>query len=193
MQKLRYCGGAILVIILWTGPGALAQEPESESSDTRYVRIGHYQSICQQGDFEANLKTVVKGLELAREAHLDIVSFPESFLTGYFSREDEARENSFAIDSPQMKQVLRRTSSFESLLMVGFNEQRGEQLFNTVAVIERGKLLGHYSKAMPIFSYFTPGREFPVFKKNGLCFGVVICADGGYIEPTRILRFAEHS
>ena len=31
------------------------------------------------------------------------------------------------------------------------------------------------------------GREFPVFERKGLKFGVVICADGGYIEPSRIL------
>ena len=30
-------------------------------------------------------------------------------------------------------------------------------------------------------------REFPVFTHNGLTFGVVICSDGGYIEPARLL------
>ncbi|MCK4628210.1 MAG: carbon-nitrogen hydrolase family protein, partial [Sedimentisphaerales bacterium] len=35
--------------------------------------------------------------------------------------------------------------------------------------------------------YFTLGREFPVFEKKGLKFGIIICADGGYIEPARIL------
>jgi predicted amidohydrolase len=54
-------------------------------------------------------------------------------------------------------------------------------------VIEKGKLLGRYSKAMPIFRYFEPGREFPVFTKKGLTFGLIICADGGFIEPARIL------
>ena len=94
------------------------------------------------------------------------MSFPESLLTGYFSTEEEARKNSFAIDSPQMNQVLTRTAKFNTLLMVGFNERRGEKLYNTVAVIDQGKLLGRYSKAMPIFSYFVPGREFPVFEKK---------------------------
>ena len=86
-----------------------------------------------------------------------------------------------------MRRVLERTARFEPLFLVGFNELRDGHLFNTVAVIEQGKLLGRYSKAMPIHGYFTPGREFPVFEKKGLKFGIVICADGGYIEPTRIL------
>ena len=31
------------------------------------------------------------------------------------------------------------------------------------------------------------GRHFPVFERDGFMFGVVICADGGYVEPSRIL------
>ncbi len=184
-MRLAWIAGVLCVLQLGIAVPVRSQEESAEVN--RFVRIGHYQCICKQGDFEANLETVVKGLELAREARLDIVSFPESLLTGYFSTEEKARRNSFAIDSPQMKRVLDRTRQFETLLMVGFNELRGDKLYNTVAVIEQGKLLGCYSKAMPIYPYFTPGRVFPVFEKQGLKFGVVICADGGYIEPTRIL------
>jgi predicted amidohydrolase len=162
-------------------------EPAEIASTPRDVRIGHYQCICRQGAFQANLRKVIEGLEMASEAGLDIVSFPESFLTGYFRKEEEARANAFSIDSPEMNEVLKRTAHFKPMYMVGFNELRGEELRNTVAVIEKGAVLGRYSKAFPIHRYFTPGREFPVFEKKGLKFGVVICADGGYIEPARIL------
>ena len=142
---------------------------------------------CRQGDFDANLKTVLHGLSLAEEARVQIMSFPESFLTGYFLRRNDAWKHSFAIDSPEMRQVLERTARFDILFMVGFNERRGDKILNTVAVIDRGRVLGTYSKAFPCMGYFTPGREFPVFEKHGLVFGIVICADGGYIEPARIL------
>lgn len=166
---------------------AVAVQAEEQARPTeRYVRIGHYQCLCRQGDFEANLNTVLHGLKLAEEARVQIMTFPESFLTGYFRERADAWQHSFAIDSPQMRQVLERTKRFDLLFMVGFNERRGDQLLNTVAVIDRGQVLGTYSKAFP-GAYFTPGREFPVFEKHGLVFGVVICADGGYIEPARIL------
>ncbi|MBN1670047.1 MAG: carbon-nitrogen hydrolase family protein [Kiritimatiellae bacterium] len=151
------------------------------------MRIGHYQCVCKQGDFEANLQTVVTGLKEAAEAGLAVVSFPESLLTGYFDKAEEARAHSFTIDGPEMKRVRAETAGFDTLFMVGFNERRGDELYNTVAVIERGKRLGHYSKIFLVHNYFTPGRELPVFRKNGLTFGVIICADGGYIEPCRIL------
>jgi predicted amidohydrolase len=162
-------------------------EDDSTSQESRFVRIGHFQCECQQGDFEANVQTLLRGLQQAQKEQLDIVSFPESLLTGYFGKEEEALAHSIAIDSAKMLSVLQRTASFDCLFMVGFNERRDGRLYNTVAVIEKGKLLGRYSKAMPVFRYFEPGREFPVFTKKGLTFGVIICADGGYIEPARIL------
>ncbi len=184
-----------------TRPALKPQEQAIKTEQTSgKLRIGHYQCVCQPGNFEENLKTVIHGLKLAREAKLDIVSFPESFLTGYFASEKDARANCFAMDSQRIKKLLAETAGFEILFMVGFNELRGEKLYNTVAVIEKGKILGTYSKAFPVIDYFTPGREFPVFEKNGVKFGIVICADGGYIEPCRILAlkgarivFAPHS
>jgi len=124
---------------------------------------------------------------LAAQANLDIVSFPESLLTGYFRDEKMARKNCFSIDSPEIKKLLKETARFDILYMVGFNELREGKLHNTIVVIEKGKLLGHYCKAFPIFRYFVPGRAFPVFEKKGLKFGIIICADGGYVEPARIL------
>jgi len=186
-----YLPAVLFFSIIFAPIGFAAQEDsqgeKASKTASRYVKIGHYQCVCRQGDFQRNLGTVIHGLELATEARLDIVSFPESLLTGYYRKEQDAWANSFAIDSPEMKEVLAKTARFEPLLMVGFNEQRDGKLFNTIAVIEKGKLLGHYSKAMPIFPYFKPGRHFPVFEKKGLKFGVIICADGGYIEPARIL------
>ena len=177
------------VIALGLLPASLLQAAENaeQAASPRFVRIGHYQCVCRQGDFEANLATVRKGLAQAVDAKLDIVSFPECFLTGYFSKEKDARDHTFAADSPEMKRVLDLTAGCDTVLLVGFNELREGKLYNTVAVIERGRLLGRYSKALPYEGYFQPGREFTVFEKKGLKFGIVICSDGGYIEPTRIL------
>lgn len=174
----------VTALVACLGGAAQAQEPRQ--TPERYVRIGHYQCSCRQGAFETNLKTVIHGLELAADARVQILSFPESFLNGYFRLRADAWKNSFTVDSPEMRLVLERTARFDILFMVGFNERRGDKLLNTVAVIDRGKILGTYSKAMPGM-YFTPGREFPIFEKHGLKFGVIICADGGYIEPARIL------
>ncbi|MGQ9730464.1 MAG: carbon-nitrogen hydrolase family protein [Candidatus Zipacnadales bacterium] len=151
------------------------------------IRIGHYQCVCHPGYFDRNLATVVEGLAMARERGIELMSFPESFLGGYFRSEHRCRENAWPLKSPQTDRLLQATEEFPTMFIVGFNELRGEDLYNTVVVCETGKLVGTYSKAFPVMSYFRPGRETPIFEKNGVKFGVIICADGGYPEPTRIM------
>lgn len=151
------------------------------------IRIGHCQAACHPGDFEANLERVAAGLEAAARDRVGILSFPECFLTGYFNNEEETRRYAFAKDSAKMQVVLDRTKAFDTTFIVGFNEQRGDDLFNTALVARRGTLLGCYSKSTAYMAFHRQGREFPVFEHDGVPFGVVICSDGGYIEPTRIL------
>jgi predicted amidohydrolase len=151
------------------------------------LRIGHCQLESKCGAFETNLGKVVQGLERADREHVEIVCFPECFLTGYPDTEAPARKDAFAIDSPSMLKLLDRTSRFEATCIVGFNERRGQDLYNTAAVIHQGRVLGRYSKCSAYHRFHQQGREFPVFERNGVKFGVVICSDGGYIEPARIL------
>jgi predicted amidohydrolase len=151
------------------------------------MRIGHFQAACQPGDFAANLAKVIEGLARARRERVDILCFPECFLTGYFRSERRARAGAFAVDSEQMGQVLAATRRVGTTCIVGFNELRGRDLYNTALVARRGRLLGTYSKCSAYMKYHKQGRDFPVFAHRGTVFGVVICSDGGYIEPARIL------
>jgi len=151
-----------------------------------HLRVAHYQLACVPEDVIANIERVVSGVREAASEGIDIISFPEAFLTGYFMRGDRAREHSLRIDGPEIKGLLEKTCGYDTTFIVGFNELRGNDLYNTVLVAEKGRRLGRYSKAF-CMDYFTPGREFPVFEKRGVKYGVIICADGGYIEPARIL------
>lgn len=151
------------------------------------MKIGHCQLESKSGDFDANFAKFVKGLEWADRERVEIVSFPECYLTGYPDVEDEARKGAFAVDSPQMMKVLDRTNRFNATCIVGFNELRGPDLYNTAAIIHKGHLLGTYSKCSAYQRFHKQGRDFPVFERGGVKFGVIICSDGGYIEPARIL------
>ena len=151
------------------------------------MRIGHCQLDSQLGDFKGNLGKVLEGLKKADEDRVDIVCFPECFLTGYPDDGEIARRDAFSIDSPQIMQLLDQTAKFEAAFIVGFNELRGSDLYNTAVVVHKGHLLGHYSKCTAYMKFHRQGREFPVFEHKGLKFGVVICSDGGYIEPSRLL------
>jgi predicted amidohydrolase len=151
------------------------------------MRIGHCQLESKPGDFDANLGKVVQGLERADKDRVEIVCFPECFLTGYMDREEPVRKSAFAVDSPQMMKLLDKTAKFEATFIVGFNESRGKDLYNSAVVVQKGHILGTYSKCSAYMPFHKQGREFPVFERGGVKFGVIICSDGGYIEPARIL------
>jgi predicted amidohydrolase len=151
------------------------------------MRIGHFQLQTKCGDFEGNLAKVVKSLERAERDHVEIVCFPECFLTGYPDTEKLARKHAFTANSAQVLKLLDRTSHFDVTFVVGFNELRGRDLYNTALIAYKGHTLGTYSKCCAYMPFHKQGREFPVFERKGVKFGVVICADGGYIEPSRIL------
>ena len=76
------------------------------------------------GEFETNLQTVLDGLRMAEERGVELMSFPESFLTGYFRREEDARANALAMDSPQMKKVLEMVQAVAQTDAGGSTPQR---------------------------------------------------------------------
>ncbi len=151
------------------------------------MRIAHCQFEPWCGDFEHNLARFEEGLKRADADGAKIVSFPECFFTGYPDTEAEARRGAFAADSPQIERILEITSRHGAVAIAGFNEARGADLYNTVLVAHHGRRLGLYSKCAAYMPFHRQGREFPVWDLDGVKFGVLICADGGYIEPARIL------
>lgn len=151
------------------------------------MKIAHCQFESWNADFERNLRRFEEGLQRADDEGAAIVSFPECFLTGYPDTGTEARRGAFSLDSEEAMRVLDVSSRHEAMAIVGFNETRGEDLYNTVMVLHRGHLVGRYSKCSAYQKFHRQGREFPVWEHRGLVFGVLICSDGGYIEPARIL------
>jgi len=151
------------------------------------MRIAHCQLEANTGAFDANLDKLIQGLTRADKERVDVVCFPECFLTGYPDREELVRKEAFAVDSPRMMKLLDKTSRFEATYIVGFSETRGADLYNTAVVVQKGHILGLYSKCSAYLKFYKQGRDFPVFERGGVKFGVIICSDGGYIEPARIL------
>ena len=82
---------------------------------------------------------------------------------------------------------LEITRHHAAVAIAGCNELRCADLYNTAVVAHHGRWLGLYGKCAAYPKFHTQGREFPVWEMDGVKFGVLICADGGYIQPARIL------
>ncbi len=148
------------------------------------VVVSVYQGPCKEGDFAANLETCRSVIEQARARGSHFVAFPECFLSGYESAE-VVRRGARPLNDPDLRAFIAESRSHDTVVLAGLALRSGTNLFNSVLVIQRGRLLGRYDKVLLTPGDrdslgFTPGTELPVFEAHGARFGVLICADTSY-------------
>ena len=161
-----------------------SEQADGKGGDT--ITIAAFQGRVVFEDPAANLDTIEENVGRAEAAGASIVCFPETFLHGYFPDEAWARRNALSLDSPEFAAILERLACYTPTVLLGLNEIRGADIYNTEVVIEGGALVGRYSKNYLVYNYFKRGHEFPVFERDGVKFGVIICADSSFSEPARI-------
>lgn len=150
------------------------------------VRVGAYQANPGFSTHE-RIQHGLEALEKADDQQLDFVCFPEGFLTGYYAEKEQAERTAITVTDSDFQDFLKRSASFNVTFIFGFNERAGNKIFDSAAVIEKGKLLGVQRKHYLYHNYFTSSDRFSVFQSKGITFGVVICLDTNYFEPSRLL------
>ncbi|MGP3965199.1 carbon-nitrogen hydrolase family protein [Nonomuraea sp. 3N208] len=76
-------------------------------------------------------------------------------------------------------------------VVAGFTERAGDgRLHSSAAVVSDGRLLGVTRKLFPREAAFDPGADLPLHHHADTAFGVVICYDCNFIEPSRLLALA---
>jgi NAD+ synthase (glutamine-hydrolysing) len=149
------------------------------------LRIALAQINPTVGDFEGNARLVLQYLDRARAVSADVVAFPELALAGYppedlLLRPHFVRENRLALDR-------LIAESANELIIVGFVDTDGSDIYNAAAVVSRGQLLDVYHKSfLPNYGvfdeerYFQSGNRCPVYKLGDARLGVNICEDIWY-------------
>lgn len=150
------------------------------------IRIAAYQAT-PKSTFSQRKEQIAAALANADLSRIDFLCFPEGFLTGYYEDKDEAIQRSLSILDTQFQEWLLELSGFNVTAVIGFNEKQGDHIFDSAAVIEKGHLLGVQRKHYLYHDYFTSSYDFKTFQSKGVTFGVVICLDSNYFEPSRIL------
>jgi NAD+ synthase (glutamine-hydrolysing) len=136
------------------------------------------------GDLAGNARLIVSWIDKARDAHADIVCFPELALTGY-PPEDLVLKPSFVRDNLKQLQTVIAASRGISAV-VGFVDEDGE-IFNAAAFVRDGELLAVYHKVfLPNYGvfdeerYFAVGHRCPILEQNGIRVGLSVCEDCWY-------------
>lgn len=155
-------------------------------NNDNFLHVAAYQGKVTEKSPKHSLEKTIEVMQYADAKAIDILSMPESFLHGYLNSKEEALQFSIDLQSTEFAKICEEFYPFQkTTLLLGLNERCGDQVFNTVVVIEQGKYLGKYRKAYtyPPYDYFSLGREFPLFKKKGIQYGIIICIDSIYREP----------
>ena len=154
-----------------------------------FLRVGAVQATMQEADEAYNLQKTLDLLAQAEDQQIDILSTPECFLHGYFNNKKAAYANAIDLSSTQFKKLCKAFAPYKkTTLLLGLNEIDNANIYNTVIVIENGECKGKYRKAYtyPPYDYYSLGRDFPIFEKKGVKFGIIICLDSAYREPAQI-------
>jgi len=95
-----------------------------------------------------------------------------------------------AIATGDVANQLEPITSDAVTVIVGFTELGVDgRLYNSSAVLRRGACVGIYRKLHPAIrrSVYAAGNELPVFRRDDLTFGIVICNDSNYREPAHMM------
>ena len=158
----------------------------------RRLRVGLAQINCTVGDLPGNARKMADALEQARAQGVQLLTFPEMTIPGY-PPEDLLLNPSFIRDNLKtLEQFCPLTKGMT--VVVGFVDQK-EDIFNAAAVLHDGVMAGVYQKMyLPNYGvfdeerYFEVGRRYPVFRLNGMTFGVNICEDIWYPDGPMVIQ-----
>lgn len=156
-------------------------------------RVAGVQMDIAVGERDANLAKMKQRLDETIENGAQLTVFPECTTTGYcFDSLEDGMAVGEAMDGESVKQVSGWCEALDTMVIFGFLEIAGDQLYNSLALVGPGGLLGSYRKIhlpfLGIDRFTTPGdRPFDVVRTNELNIGMNICYDSSFPEAARCL------
>jgi NAD+ synthase (glutamine-hydrolysing) len=148
------------------------------------LRIALAQINTTVGDLAGNRDKILAGIGRARDAHADIVAFPEMALTGY-PPEDLLLKPDFVHAAGRVLHEIVPASHGVTAIVGCIHAE--EDLYNAAAVLHHGQIAGIYRKQqLPNYGVFDENRYFQaggqrlVFVRNGVTIGISICEDIWY-------------
>lgn len=150
----------------------------------RTLRIGLCQINTTVGDIEGNTRKIMDYIKQGKRMGADLLVFPEMAVTGYPPEDLLFMPKFIEANLKAIKKIAQTTSSITAI--VGFVDKK-ENIFNSAALLHRGRLVEAYSKTyLPNYGvfdedrYFQPGKENFIFTLKSIPIGISICEDLWY-------------
>lgn len=110
------------------------------------VRVGACQTPEIIGDQSKAIACMLRFAKEAEEENVDLLLFPECFLSGYILSKEYLVENACDLESRKFTALLSQLRKVKPTLVFGTMEKKAEQYFNSAVVVEKGKVVGVYRK-----------------------------------------------
>ena len=153
-----------------------------------FMHLAISQAPIILGDISKNLEIMEKMIMESQEktnSNIDLIVFPELFITGYNLRDNYNEVAEKIPDSGKaQKGILKLAKKFNIHIITGIVERSGKSLFNSAILVGPAGYIGHYQKRfLPNFGpfeekiYFGEGNQSNVFDTPFGKIGIQICYD----------------
>lgn len=149
-----------------------------------FVRVAAATPFVKVADCEQNADRIIELINIAAEKEIKLIVFPELSVTGYTCGDLFLQDTLLGRAQEEVKRIKEHTKSMDVVVVIGFPYAMNDKLYNTAAVIQRGKVLGLVPKSsIPNYidfyelRHFTPGFIKPVvvpFLDENIYFGTGI-------------------
>lgn len=161
------------------------------------LTVAAIQMACDK-EVKTNIEKADSLVNIAIEKGAKLILLPELFERPYFCQERRYDYYAFAketLENDAVKHFLKVSRETKTVIPVSFYEKDGNVLYNSIAVLDSGELLGVYRKThIPDDHfyqekfYFTPGNTgFKVWDTSSGMVGIGICWDQWFPETARAL------
>ena len=165
-----------------------ANDPVILDNMKSIVRVGTCQIPEIIGDPPTALACMLQFAKEAEDKKVDLLLFPECFLSGYILNEAYMVNYAYDFESKQFISILKQLEYVKPVLVFGVSEKKSGKYFNSAVVVDRGEIIGVYRKTHlidPNEAFFTPGKDYPIFEIKGLKYGINICYDGQFADAAK--------
>ncbi len=164
------------------------------------IRLGicQIEAACADGATEKNMKLLEEAVELAKKFDVQLLSFPELYVTGYTLSPDDVKNVAEYKDGPSITKAQQIATKFNMALLVPYAEKVDEpdgitRYYDAIAVIkETGELLNSYRKThlygqQERDNWSCGESDYPVYNIFDFPVGVLNCYECEFPELQRIL------
>ena len=133
-----------------------------------FIKVAAITSNVHLNDIDSNVNDIVSKAKEANEMGAKIITFQELALTGYSLQDMFAQSNTLKKAKEGLIEITNKTEDLDLLMVVSLPYSFKGKIYDTAAVISKGKILGITTKKyLPNYNEFYDARYFtPSFDEN---------------------------